>query len=278
MTILNPIAKEIELNFESEIQYSICTLVTDIIEYNLMLDSFRNGGFDESNSEFLFINNSEKNNADAFKGLNFFLQKAKGKYIIICHQDILLYENSIVKLEDELRKLDTIDSNWAVLSNAGATGIKDIVYRVTESDNITKRRGYPIQKVVSVDEHFILVKKEANLSLSSNLNGFHLYGTDLCVLSNILGFNNYVIDFNLIHKSKGNVSKDFYLIKKMLILKYGESFKGRYIQTTCTYFYLSNSKLKSQLFESKFVMFFYNKYLSILKKIKKQRNIPKSEW
>ena len=50
-------------------------------------------------------------------------------------------------------------------------------------------------KVHTVDENFIVVRRATNLSLSHDLDGFHLYGTDLCVIADILGGNCYVIDF-----------------------------------------------------------------------------------
>lgn len=117
------------------------------------------------------------------------------------------------------------------------------------------------------------------MSLSQNLSGYHLYGTDLCLIANVLGFNAYVVDFNLLHKSKGNLEPNFFKIKKELINKYELVFAGRYIQTTCTNFYLSGDSLRNYLFNSKLALFLVRNYVSITSKYKKNKNrIPKSEW
>jgi len=272
-------AKEIELDFDNEILYSICTLVTIKEEYQEMMSSFVEAGFDTSFCEFLYIDNTTHNKSEAYQGLNYFLQKAKGKYIILCHQDILICHDKIDRLEQCIADLDQLDPSWAIMANAGASGIKDIVYRLIEPNNVVKRRGHPIQKVTSVDENFILVKKSANLSLSNNLKGFHLYGTDLCIIANILGFNAYVVHFDLLHKSKGNVDTSFYILKNELQLKYQRALAGKYIQTTCTNFYLSSSNTLNAVLNMKFTMFFVRNYISIKQKLNKTGNeIPKSEW
>jgi hypothetical protein len=272
-------ATEIQLDYKSEIKYSICTLMTRKDEYQEMVNSFIEAGFNLDFTEFLYIDNSVSNNADAYKGLNFFLQKSRGEYIILCHQDILICYDKINNLEVCIENLDQLDENWAIMANAGASGIKGIVYRLYEPNNLYKSRGNPIQKVTSVDENFILVKKSANLSLSGNMNGFHLYGTDLCIIANILGYNAYVVEFNLLHKSKGNVNSNFYDIKKDLQNKYTKSLNGHYIQTTCTNFYLSGNKYINWFLTRRFTMFFVRNYYSIKNKFNKSANdIPKSEW
>ena len=72
-------AKEIELDFDNEILYSICTLVTIKEEYQEMMSSFVEAGFDTSFCEFLYIDNTTHNKSEAYQGLNYFLQKAKGE-------------------------------------------------------------------------------------------------------------------------------------------------------------------------------------------------------
>ena len=211
-------ATEITLDFDTDYKYSICTLVTDKAEYQEMITSFIAAGFDTSFCEYIYIDNSSNNKSDAYLGLNYFLQKAKGKYIILCHQDILLCYDKIGRLEQVIADLNSLDPNWAIMSNAGASGVKDVVYRIYEPNNIIKRRGHPIQKVVSVDENFILVKKSANLALSNNIGGFHLYGADLCIVASVLGFNAYVVEFLLLHKKNWKANTKMLLQEGLLKL------------------------------------------------------------
>ena len=42
-------------NAQTNYKYSICTLITNEDEYQVMLDSFRKKGFNDTNTEFLYI-------------------------------------------------------------------------------------------------------------------------------------------------------------------------------------------------------------------------------
>ena len=64
-------------------------------------------------------------------------------------------------------------------------------------------------KVHTLDENFIVVRRAANLSLSHDLDGFHLYGTDLCLIADVLGGNRYVIDFHFAASGRRNNERVF---------------------------------------------------------------------
>ena len=132
---------------------------------------------------------------------------------------------------------------------------------LTQNSGNKLHENYLPLKAITVDENFMLVKNSANLSLSSDLNGFHFYGTDLCIIADLLGYNAYVIDFNLTHKSDGNADENFYQIRKSLINKYRKAFRGRFISTTfSTRFYLSGEGIKNRLFNTGFVLFFVRQF------------------
>lgn len=252
---------------EHDFEFSICTLVTRKDEYAEMLNSFQSAGFTQQICEFLYLDNSIENRYDGFSGLNLFLNQAKGKYIIICHQDILIEKDNISQLRNCLEELDKLDLNWAICGNAGAAGPNAIVYHISYPDGTHMSKGnFPV-KVSSLDENFLIIKNDANLCFSTDLNGFHLYGTDICLNANLKGLNAYVIKFDLIHKSRGNLSPDFFAIRKALIKKYNHFFKSRWIQTTFTVFYLSSSPFKF-LLGNPIVLFFVRMKNSILKKIR----------
>jgi hypothetical protein len=259
MTIL-PFVKEIDEFKETEYKYSICTLVSRPMEYKEMVNSFIASGFDEKTCEYLYIDNSEENKFDAFAGINKFLVESKGQYIIICHQDILIQYDNREVLEKRIKEIDKLDPKWAIVSNGGGADIQKIVIRVTETDKILKKVGHTPEKVKSVDENFILIKRKANLAVSSDLNGFHLYGTDLCIIAEVLGYTAYVINFNLLHKSTGKRDDQFYRLQKELLARYTKVFRGRFIQTTITRFYLSGSIVKNSIANSRFGMFLARKY------------------
>ena len=97
----------------------------------------------------------------------------------------------------------------------------------------------------------MVIKKSANLALSHDLSGFHLYGTDICLVADLLGYSAYAIDFKLIHKSYGKPGNSYYKILEKLIYKYARFMRSRTILTTITDFRLSSSGVNRLLFSSR---------------------------
>jgi|tagenome__1003787_1003787.scaffolds.fasta_scaffold20621358_1 hypothetical protein len=225
------------------IRFSICTFVTSHSEYAEMVRSFREGGFDGPDCEYLYLDNSERNAFDAFVGGNIFLREAAGIYIILCHQDVLLHEDKRTDLEARLKELDALHSNWALCGNGGGTESGELVIRVTDPHGVNQSRGTFPARITALDENFIVVRRDANLSLSHDLSGFHLYGADLCILADVLGRTAWVIDFHLHHKSPGKVDRAFDAALRAIEKKYRRAFRSRKIQTTCARFSLGNSAL-----------------------------------
>jgi len=260
-------------------KYSICTLLTEIEQYKDALSSFREAGFVEPECEFIYIDNTAENKYDGYTGVNKFLQIANGDYIILCHQDLILHADKKEKLDSLIDEITDLDSDWALLGNAGGIVPGRQAYHLTEytgKDKHYLHRGKFPAKVNSLDENFIIVKKSANLSVSNDLSGFHMYGTDLCIIARILGFTAYVVDFHLWHiggastkdpVTKGShVTSSFDTAKENLIRKYQRGFAPRFVQTTCTILYISGSKLKNYLFNRKIIF-------SIQKRFNRLKNL-----
>lgn len=232
-------------------EFSFCTLVTDILEYEGFISTCENKGFNENNSEFLYIDNSESNKYDAYSGINKLISLSSGKYIIICHQDIRFLYDDINKLRKCIANINILDYSWGVLGNAGATGWQSKLHiRITDPlcENVSTS-SFPI-KVKSLDENFLLVRNGLNIGVSNDLNGFHLYGADICLQADIRGSTCYVIDFHLKHLSRGYLSPSFYICEDNLIKKYSKILQDRYIKTTCTIVFISKSAIKNKIFNS----------------------------
>lgn len=249
-----------------EFEFSICTLVTRIDEYNEMLNSFLEKGFAANTCEFLYIDNSKTTLFDAYSGLNVFLQKARGKYIILCHQDVIIHDNDKIDLLRMIDEVEQKDSKWAILSNAGGVNLKWIATHITQkSGRIIVENHLPL-RVKTVDENFIIVKNAANLALSNNLNGFHFYGTDLCLIADILGFNSYVIGFNLLHKSNGKIDQSFYDSKSNIRKKYQFALRKRFVTTTFSRICFTGNRLELLLYNSGIVLFLVRQYYKFFTK------------
>jgi len=251
---------------EYPFEFSICTLVTRKEEYSEMLATYMAKGFSTEKCEFLYIDNSEGHTFDAYKGLTHFLRQSNGKYIIICHQDILIHKDNIDDLKLRLSQLDHIDPHWAICGNAGAAGPNHIVYHITYPNGSVNSKGKFPLAVSTLDENFLLIKNEASLSLSRDLTGFHLYGTELCLQASVKGYSAYVIDFDLTHKSRGNPDHNFYQTRDALIKKYNHFFRSRWLQTNITVFHLSGS-LIGRLTGNPLSLFFIRMYNGFKKKL-----------
>lgn len=263
MEHVNPgeILKEEVFDFE----FSVCTLVTNLDEYAEMRASFIKSGFTTDLCEYLYIDNSLQNTYGAYAGLNRFLRKANGKYIILCHQDVLLQDHQVNDLRKRINEIENADPNWAIIANAGGINLKyTAMHLIQGSGNVLHEKLLPL-KTETVDENFILVRNEANLALSANLEGFHFYGTDICIIADILGYSAYVVDFKIVHKSDGNPDEVFYRLKSDLIKKYRRALRGRFIGTTITRFYISGNRLFSILGNSGFILFIARQYYKIFR-------------
>lgn len=224
-------------------QFSICSLVTNMDEYREMVSSFQTAGFNDEKAEFLYANNTQGNRYDGFSGVKHFLTHAIGQYIIICHQDILLTHDTIETLLARLEELSTLDPNWAIVGNAGYQGLTHKAVRISDPYGQNTSIGTFPSRVQTLDENFLVIRKSANLSISNDLYGFHFYGADLCLIADMLGYNAYVIDFHLYHKSGGTCNESFFAAKERLISKYQRALETKFIRTTCSPLFLSHSKL-----------------------------------
>lgn len=235
-------------------QYSVCTLVTRKQEYVEMLNSFIEAGFTTDICEYLVIDNSEINKMDAYQGINSFLQKATGQYIILCHQDILLTVTSTKLLLDaQIAAMDARDATWAILGNAGGANYlyKRLAIKIAYPNGSIDLQGTVPKQVGCIDENFMLVKNTANLALSGDIGGYHLYAFDLCMVAAHLGYTTWVIDFLLIHKSEGKVDESYHNILNRVKNKYTLFLKGHYVNTTIARFYISGSKFKNIMFHTR---------------------------
>lgn len=231
---------------DSDVRYSICTLVSDPREYSEMVESFVGAGFDPSDCEYLYCDNSAGNTFDAFGAYDVFLRTARGKYVILCHQDVLLKFDTVRDLDRIIRKMDRRDPDWALLGNAGGVGLGRSAVCVTHADGRHHNSEVFPVAVQSLDENFIVVKRSAHMALSRDLRGFHFYGTDLCQIARTRGLGAWVVDFHLLHKSTGKIDASFWEAREAVCDKYRRVFSQDYIQTTCTVIPTGRSRWRQQ--------------------------------
>ena len=151
---------------------------------------------------------------------------------MLCHQDVLLLGDNRDKLDRLLSELNQKDPFWGLCGNAGVRDDGVLALRVTDPHRTDGNMGGPFPaRVSTLDENFIVVRRAANLAVSRDLKGFHMYGADLCLIADILGWSAYVIDFHLHHTSPGNGDASYHTAKVDLRRKYERALRPRWIKT-----------------------------------------------
>jgi len=244
--------------------FSLCTIVNDMEEYHVMKESFESRGF-TGDCEYLVADNCGGNRFDAYTAINLFIQQSKGEYLIVVHQDVRCID-SRQQLMKCLQQLTAIDNKWAVCGNAGCMGYHEDLMHINIDGKIVTSRNLP-GRVTSLDENLLIINKHTGVTLSGDLTGFHLYGTDICIVAAVRGYHCYVIPFMVKHLSFGNL-KDLKKHIHLFVNAYGKKLESRFIATTCTKFYISNSVFKTKLLNTP-PLFFFVKLVQRIKQLRK---------
>ena len=220
-------------------RYSVVTLVNDEVQYLAMLASVRMGGFVEPHTEFL----AARGATSAFEALNALLAASRGEYVVMCHQDVRLLSDGRDALDQRLEELTGIDPSWGVVGNAGGVSPGRLAMSITDPHGAARRIGPLPARVASLDENFMVVRAATGLRFSRDMVGFHLYGADLCLVADILGWSAWVVDFHLEHLSPGRKDASFAEAERRFRAKWSRALRPRWMQTTCALLRLSGSPL-----------------------------------
>ena len=219
--------------------FSVCTMLASNSKYRRLLSSFRRFGFSEENTEFLAVDNRDGNSFDGYSWTQRMLPECKGKYIIFCHDDVELVDDGYDVLVEQLEELFEFDPAWAIAGNAGGIvgWTRDprrfrLAVRISDQGyKNTSRGNFPV-KCESLDENFIVMRRDNSVVGSSDLEGFHLFGTDLCLRAELAGQTSYVINFHLYHHGKGTKGPTYRAQKSRLQRKYRKYFSDRGVSTS----------------------------------------------
>jgi hypothetical protein len=161
--------------------------------------------------ELIKIDNTKSTFKSAAESLNYGGKKARGKYIMFAHQDVVLSSNSW--LEDIENCLDSIPN----LGIAGVAGVregknhKDFEFVTNIKDGIPPKNPGNVfphnpEKVQTLDECTVIIPNYIFEKIQFdeiNCNGWHLYAVDYCLGIKKLGLDSYVIPMALYHRSTG---------------------------------------------------------------------------
>jgi hypothetical protein len=149
--------------------------------------------------------------ASAGQAYNDGLHRAANELVIFMHSDIFLPETWMSQLERALQHLEESDPNWGVLGCWGATRSGEYRGHIysTGWGVLGKTFDQP-QKVQTLDEIILILRKSSGLQFDAELPHFHFYGTDICMRAARQGMKSYAISAFCIH----NTAQTFRMVKE----------------------------------------------------------------
>lgn len=143
------------------------------------------------------------------------------EYVIFVHQDVYLPADWLDNLRKTIETLNVQDDTWAVIGVAGTNLDGNIIGRLW-SQGIEQEinSGQKMEKVRSLDEVILVLKKKTGLRFDEHIAGYHLYGTDIVQQAILHGHNCYCVHMPIIHNDKkkyildGSYHEAYKLMKK----------------------------------------------------------------
>lgn len=218
--------------------FSVCALVQSQDRYDRLIASFHRLGFTAETSEFLAADNRNGNRFDGYSWQRALLARARGRYVIFCHDDIELIDAGHDALLAALEDLTTRDRDWLLAGIAGGRFRPDahsrlmLTFHVSDIYGADRRRGAMPARVETLDECFILMRRSRPVLPSLDLSGFHFYGPDLCLQAELQGGSAWAIDFHLRHHGRGTKGQSFTDCRDRFVAKYRGIFPGRALHCT----------------------------------------------
>jgi len=150
--------------------------------------------------ELIKVDNTGGQFKSACKGLNYGASKAKGKYLMFVHHDVVLY--SRFWLEDVEKILD----NVPFLGVAGCSGTSEdgeILGFIKDRGCLLGRPPAQPEEVQSLDESLLIVPRVIfdRFKFDETLPGWHAYGVDYSLTVREHGLKAYVIPAFIHHES-----------------------------------------------------------------------------
>lgn len=188
----------------SKIDVSFVTCVNNVVQYRNYVAGSLFKSKTKLNYEIIPIFNFG-NPYSASQALNIGIDRARSDIVVLCHQDVLFYEDWVDMLFERISEVEKRTKKWGVLGTAGISKRDDTVGVVHNMKGslqwqASKRATYyPVQ---TVDEHCMIIRKSSGLRFDEKiLDGWHFYGPDVCLDALSKGFMNFGILCPLVHDS-----------------------------------------------------------------------------
>ena len=235
--------------------FCVMTVANSLTQYAEMRGSLAEAGFTEDRCRFVLLDNSAGNAHEPHSAINQTLDAAAEPYVIACHQDILLDQGpGFDQLADRIERLNTSYPNWAVAGNSGGKSNLAELYHLHDPNGFHYAAPLP-QQVRTLDENFLVIRRDAGVRCSKELSGFHLYAADLCLHAAERGMQSFVIDFYFTHLSGGNAGSEHF---KAGLAEFQQHWNRKFVvslvRTPSMFFFLSRFSVVRDLLAQKPVM------------------------
>ncbi|MCS7316937.1 MAG: glycosyltransferase family protein [Candidatus Dojkabacteria bacterium] len=195
-------------NDKKNVFFTLVILVNNKEIYLNELKSLQNQLFSE-NIEIISLLNFDNHFTNCSQPLNYGINLSSGKYILICHQDLLFpnfmwLEKIKYFIVCKLKRI-----NWGVLGIAGILNennfLKPIIYLHDQKNlNSKSQKYYDFYEVDTLDELCLIIKNNNILYFDENIiDHFHFYGVDICLEAKRRKMKNFAINAECIHLSDG---------------------------------------------------------------------------
>ena len=223
---------------------------------NCLLKSLRE---QSAKFELIKIDNRQRTFNSASKGLNYGGEKAKGRYILFIHQDVVFY--SKFWLEDVEKMLENIPS----LGIAGCSGKMENGERrgfIKDRRQLWSEPFSEPEEVQTLDEAVLIIPKVVfdRLKFDEELEGWHAYGVDYCLMVKEKGLKAYAIPAFIYHYSPGLNYSGLLEAHKRVWVKHRKNFPC--IFTTCGRFHWARLTIPS--FVKDILRPFYRKIFPVI--------------
>lgn len=205
-----------------------------------MRSSFEAAGFTPEHAAFTELRSSmHPGEPEPYSTITKLVAEVTEPFFILCHQDLRLDRgHGIDSLRSAIRELTERDDRWAIAGNAGGSRSLEVVRSITDLHGGGSGHSLPA-RVHSLDENFLVIRTGTGIGCSPGLDGFHLFGTDICLNALEQGWRAYVIDFHLHHLGFGRKDAGFQTARDRFIAHWSAKAVARYVRTTIEVIFLS---------------------------------------